>query len=177
MSKAKTRFPKGKVPPTMFEVEKEGDAETPRVVKSEFRAKQSFKHECDINRIIDKAKRTGVLAHVNKNAEFYADMTDFDYEDARNKIAEADSAFYELDSETRREFENNPAKFRAWIADKTPEEIVQRLPQLAEPGTQMVDLSGGTTDKGGVINESVSPTEADPPVAPTGDTETSTTGQ
>ena len=106
-------------------------------------ADQSYKESADINNILEKAKRTGVVAHINENAQFYADMTDFDYEEARNKIAETDSAFYGLSAELRSEFQNDPAKFRNTVGNMTPQEVQQKFPELAKPGKQFPDVIGG----------------------------------
>ena len=146
-----TKKRKRKVAPTVFG-------------ESDKAAKQSFKTQCDINSIIDKAMRTGVLSHVNKHAEFYADMTDFDYEEAQNEIARTNSAFYELPAELRSEFNNNPGAFRTYVSQATPEEIVKRLPELAEPGRQNVDVVHGLTNPAvqGEVTPS-SPEAATPP--------------
>ncbi len=108
-----------------------------------FPADQSYKEQSDINVIVEKAKRTGVLAHINNNAQFYADMTEFDYEGAKNQIAETNSAFYELSSELRNEFGNDPGKFREVVAPMTVEEITEKFPELAQPGKQFPDVIGG----------------------------------
>lgn len=145
MPVSKTTYVK-KVPPTVFGLETDKDGfNTPTAEQAKFAAKQGFKAQCDINTIVDQAKRTGVLSHTAKNAAFYADMPDFDYEDAMIQIAETNSVFYELDAETRREFSNNPGQFRAWLQGKTSTEIQEALPQLFEQGTQLVDTQGGTT--------------------------------
>lgn len=124
-------------------------------------ADQSFKESSDINVIVDKAKRTGVLAHINNNAQFYADMTDFDYEGAKNKIAQTNSAFYELSSELRAEFDNDPAKFLTTVAPMTPEEVQDKFPELAKPGKQFPDVMGGKPTK------QPSPPEPEPAPPPT----------
>ena len=146
-----------KAPPTIFgtwKTDKAGNDYYDTSKHGGKPAKQSFKDQCDINRIVDKAKRTGIVSHVAKNADFYADMTDFDYEDAMNKIADTNTVFYELDAEIRREFENNPGNFRARVSKMTPDEIREKIPQLAAPETQFPDVMGGTQ------------TEPPPPEAP-----------
>ena len=67
---------------TFFDLEKDPD-----------RAKQAFKDQCDINRILDKAKKTGVLSHVNKYEQHYGDFADFDFEEAQIKLANAKASF------------------------------------------------------------------------------------
>lgn len=134
-------------------------------------AKQAFKDQCDINSIIDKAKRTGVLSHVTKNAGFYADMTQFDYAEARDQIALTNSVFFELDAEIRREFGNDPGAFRNFVASRTTEEIVEAIPQLAEKGTQLPDVKNATTAP---ALKAEPPAETAPPEEPSGGIEPKT---
>ena len=145
-----------KVPPTQFGLEQKEtvNEETGEIIvlnvpskaQAKFAAKQGFKSQCDINTIIDQARVSGVLAHTEANAGFYADLDDdFNYENATIKIAEANSAFYGLDVETRREFQHNPAKFHQWCKGKTPEQIIEKLPHLAQEGTQLRDVVNATT--------------------------------
>lgn len=164
---------KYKVPPTQFGLEQKETVNehtgeitvlnVPTDKQAKFAAKQGFKSQCDINTIIDQARVSGVLAHTEANAGFYADLDDnFDYEAAEIRIAEANSAFYNLDVETRREFQNNPAKFHAWCAGKTKEQIIEKLPHLAQQGTQLRDVVNSTTSPK-ATTEPAPPTDSAPP--------------
>lgn len=106
-------------------------------------ADQTFKESSDINVIVEKAKRTGVLSHINKNAEFYEDLTEFNYEDAKNKIAETNSAFYGLDAETRAKFGNDPGKFINKVGPMSLDEIKKEFPEWAKKETEFPDVVGG----------------------------------
>lgn len=162
---------KKKVAPTLFGEWKKDDTGNDYYEPIGFAnpAKQGFKKQCDINHIIDKAKRTGVVSHINKNAQFYEDMTEFDYEGAMNQIAATNSAFYELSAEVRAEFQNDPGAFRTWAAPKTADEIRQAIPELNEPGRQLPDVVEGSTNPA-VANEPAPPDPAPP--ADTGGTDT-----
>ena len=106
------------------------------------RTDQSHKDQCDINRILDKAKRTGVVTHLNTHGHSYGDFTDFDYEDAQIQIAKANSIFYDLGAEVRREFGNSPKAFFEFVNNpENKDKLAERLPQLAEPGRQLPDVS------------------------------------
>ena len=164
---------KKKVPPTQFGLEQKevtnpntGEIyvmNVPSKAQAKFAAKQGFKDQCDINTIIDQARVSGVLAHTEANAGFYADLDDnFDYEQAEIKIAEANSAFYGLDVEIRNEFGNKPANFHKWCAGKTQEQIIEKLPQLARPGVQLRDVVNATTSPNATTQPA--PPEPAPPV-------------
>ena len=121
---------------TFFDLEKDPD-----------RAKQAFKDQCDINRILDKAKKTGVLSHVNKYEQHYGDFADFDFEEAQIKLANAKSIFYDLEANVGAEFGNKPEAFFAYVNDPANAgDLANKLPALVEPGLQLPDVVGGRTE-------------------------------
>ncbi len=65
--------------------------------------KQSFKDECDINRILARAQQTGVISHMAKHQPEYANFDDFDFLEAQLTLARGKEIFAELPSEVRRE--------------------------------------------------------------------------
>jgi len=99
-------------------------------------AKQSFKDECDINKIMAKFQKTGVLNHYAKHAPSYQDIPALEYSDALNIIATADTMFEELPSETRKQFDNDPEKFLEFV--NNPENLEEmREMGLAKPGQHL----------------------------------------
>lgn len=134
-------------------------AERKRVSKSDFGpslTKQSFKHECDINRIMDKAAITGSITHLAKNAGAYGDFSDFGpewYQEQSDNLARWNSVFYDLPSEIRSEFHNDPGKYHRFVTDPANKDRLEELlPELAQPGRQYPDVIGGSA--------------AEPPAAP-----------
>lgn len=89
--------------------------------------RQSFAQECDINYILRKYQKTGLVEHVNKFQGNYADLTDIPtYQDALNKVIEANDAFSSLPSSIRKRFGNDPEEFLAFVSDPTnADEMVQ----------------------------------------------------
>lgn len=80
--------------------------------------KQSHKDECDINLILKRFERTGVLEHVRENPARYLDLpSDPDYQEALNTVIAAEQAFAELPSRVRERFNNDPGKFLEFTAD------------------------------------------------------------
>ncbi len=99
------------------------------------RTKQSFKDECDINRILNRAQKTGTISHLANRGGEYGDFSSFDFFDAQTKLAKAREIFDELPSEMRREFENTPAKFFEFCNDPANvDRLAEVLPAIAEPG-------------------------------------------
>jgi phage internal scaffolding protein len=75
------------------------------------RTKQEFAEECQINNIMAKFQKTGIIDHLNKYEGRYDEHSGHDYNESMNIIAQANTMFEELPSSIRSEFENNPAKF------------------------------------------------------------------
>lgn len=73
--------------------------------------KQSFKDECDINSIVKKALKSGLLPDGNVNP-IYGDFSDVkDYQEGLNVVLRAEAQFNALPAHVRNKFQNDPAKF------------------------------------------------------------------
>lgn len=103
---------------------------TYRVVKTfskPSRTKQSSKTECDINTILAKYKKTGILPHVNGKPGVYVDVPEnVDFQACQNFIIEANALFMQLPAALRKRFGNDPAEFLAFADDPAnAEEMIQ----------------------------------------------------
>ena len=75
--------------------------------------KQSFKNESDINQVLARAERGASLSHLANHQGTYGDFSDWDentYQTMMDKVARAQSTFYDLPAEIRFEFNNDPAR-------------------------------------------------------------------
>jgi len=79
---------------------------------------QNHKDETDINNIVRKYNKTGLIDHLNQFEKQYGDMTGFDYQDAMNTVAVANTMFEGLPSAIRNKFDNDPAKFINFVDDE-----------------------------------------------------------
>lgn len=93
----------------------------------ENQAKQSFKDECDINKIMAKFQKTGLINHYASHAPQYGDIPAIDYHEALNIVATAESMFEELPSEARKKFENDPEKFLEFVQNPANSEELAKL--------------------------------------------------
>lgn len=79
---------------------------------------QSGKDQCDINNIIRRYQRTGILEHINKSTADYIDLPDVsDYQASLNFLMQARDAFNQLPSTIRDEYDNDPGEFLAALGD------------------------------------------------------------
>lgn len=88
---------------------------------------QQFKDECDVNNILSKYKKSGLLTHVNKGKATFGDFTTLeDYQTSVEKVMAAQDSFSKLPSEVRNRFQNDPGKIIDFLSDeKNHEEAVQ----------------------------------------------------
>jgi phage internal scaffolding protein len=95
--------------------------------------KQSFKDRCDINQIVGRFQKTGLVDHVARFNGDYADLVDVpDYHDAMNKIIAANECFISLPSSLRKRFNNDPGEFLDFVGNPDNRDEMVEL-GLCEP--------------------------------------------
>lgn len=102
------------------------------------RTKQSFKDECDINVIVAKYIRTGVIDPRSLNAReaMFADVTDVpSYQEALNVVRAAQEGFEALPAKIRDRFENDPAQLLGFMGDPKNEAEAIELGLITGPET------------------------------------------
>lgn len=92
--------------------------------------KQSFKDECDVNQILARFQRTGVVDHLAKHEARYGFADSVSYHEAQNLVAEAQSMFNELPAAARAEFDHDPAKFLDFVDNLDSEDKLKKLRDL-----------------------------------------------
>lgn len=103
----------------------------------ESRTRQEFADECDINQIMARYQKTGVVSHMNTAQAGYVDFTGVptDFQTSMNMMLEAEQAFMRLPAVARREFENDPVKFVEFASNPDNVERMREwgLAKPAEP--------------------------------------------
>ncbi len=104
------------------------------------RTKSQFMQDCDINRIVTRAEKTGVVDHIQNTPPTYGDVgTSIDFQESMNTIIIANAMFADLSSRVRRRFDNNPAEYLEFIEDPQNEDemrtlgILNPLKEVPEP--------------------------------------------
>ena len=99
--------------------------------------RQEFKEEVNVNSIIRKYQKTGMLTHVRNNPGAYMDLTNKpDYEVALQTVIDANNQFNTLPSEIRKKFGNDPGELIAYLSDPRNHDEAVELGLLAKPITQ-----------------------------------------
>ena len=95
--------------------------------------RQEFKDECDINQIMRRYYKTGVISHVNKYQGVYGDCPASDFTEAVALVERAEGMFSELPAHVRKRFENDPAQFLAFVEDESNREEAVLLGLIEVP--------------------------------------------
>ena len=85
--------------------------------KAEGMTRQEFEPECEINNIMAKYQKTGVINHINTHGPMYGEFNAVDFQTAMETIKEGENMFAELPSTARKYFDNDPAKFMEFVHD------------------------------------------------------------
>lgn len=96
--------------------------------KADGAAKQSFKNECDINRIMARFQTHGVLDWTSERQAIFADVSSYDFMEAMQTVARANAMFADLPSSVRKRFSNDPAEFLEFASNP------ENLPDMVKMG-------------------------------------------
>lgn len=138
--------------------------------------KQSFKDECDINKILARAQKTGTLSHLSKYQAQYGDFADYDFFEHQRMLTRGREIMDELPSEIRSEFHNDPRAFFAYVNDPANvDRLGELLPALAAPGRQLLNVRdrGASAPASEPKASETPPTEGSTEVSPEAPTEAS----
>lgn len=90
-------------------------------------AKQSFRDECDINLIMKKFQKTGVITHVNKHEPAYGEVPAQTYHEAMEIVRHANEMFMEVPAAIRKKFGNSPEAFLEFVSDEKNVDEMRKL--------------------------------------------------
>lgn len=101
--------------------------------------RQEFERECDINAIMAKYQKTGLIDHIKTFGLEYGDYDAIDFQTAMDTILKGEQMFAELPSQARKYFDNSPQEFMAFVndpanagkLDEIAEELGLRAPSTA----------------------------------------------
>ena len=101
---------------------------------------QSAKEECDINLIVERAKRGADLTHIAKGTPVYGDFTGLpDYRESLLMVNKARDMFMSLDSRIRERFSNDPGRLLEFLGDDKNREEALKLGLLKPVEPPKVD--------------------------------------
>lgn len=112
----------------------------PKVICGPGRTKQSFKDEVDINKIIKKHARTGMITHVNKKQPFYGDVSSIgSYQESLEIVRNAEELFGNMSAEIRNRFNNEPQEMIDFLANPANKEEAIKLGMILEENKEVIE--------------------------------------
>lgn len=103
----------------MFTVDRSQDANyvKPVVNTGPGLTKQEFKDESDVNNIMRKYQKQGIITWQSRVTPEFMQTDPIDFQDAMNIVNDSNRQFSELPSDIRKEFSNDPKKFFEFVSD------------------------------------------------------------
>lgn len=99
------------------------------------RAVQSSREDSDINVIVKRFLRSGVLPVVNRGPALSGDVSSMEYREALDLVRASQAEFDSLPAVVRKHFGNDPAQLVAACQDPGRVEELQRLGLVEKPRT------------------------------------------
>lgn len=82
----------------------------------------------NINKLFSKYLKTGIMANQRSDSPPYRVIAeDFDFQEARNKLIDAQAAFDALPSNLRKRFSNDPSEFYNFVMDDSNIDEMKKL--------------------------------------------------
>lgn len=114
--------------------------------------KQSMRDECNINNIMAKYQKTGLVDFVSNREAQYMETDPIDFHEAMNIVTSAKEMFADIPSSIRKKFNNDPGEFLEFV--QNPENIdqvyelglAQRPPDYVPPQVETASPEAKTPD-------------------------------
>lgn len=103
--------------------------------------KQDMKDDCDINVIMKRYEKTGMVDHVSRYQGQYGDFEAMEFHEAMNFVIEAQDMFMSLPSKIRARFGNDPGAFLEFVNDENNTDELRKM-GLLKPQAPGAPTSG-----------------------------------
>lgn len=114
----------------------------------EVKTKQEFLEECDINNIIARYRKTGVLPNTFGDIGSYGDFSEVTcFQDAMIKIQDAEDMFMSLPAGIRSKFDNDPGKFLEFADNPENQDKLVEMGIISRESVKVSESS--TSEEGG----------------------------
>jgi phage internal scaffolding protein len=121
--------------------------------KNIYLTEQAHKKETDINLIIQKYDKTGLISHVSSFEGRFGDLTGLEFKEMMDKVTNAQSMFNNLPAEIRKEFDNTPEKLLTFMENPENRQRAIELGLIDSEWTEATDGLGEHVKEGENIKE------------------------
>lgn len=98
------------------------------------RTKQSFKDDCDINKILGRYAKGGVINHLAKYEGTYGVFDPMEFRDAMEIVRHATEMFEDLDSSIRKRFGQDPKAFLDFVQEVDDKGNLKNIDEMRKMG-------------------------------------------
>ncbi len=124
-------------------------------------AKQSMKDECDVNLIVARFTKTGLISHVSEGVPMFVDVAELgDYRSVIEQVRKVDEYFSGLPAEVRSEFSNDASRFMEYLESGASAEDLMKLGLSIVGDRRKDDELQRRREKDAVVEEVVPPVAA-----------------
>lgn len=134
--------------------------------QSKSRTRQSFRDECDINKIMKRVQGRMINVSTNPKVPIYGDFSDIpNYTDMLNKTIKVRNYFMSLPAMVRAKFENDPQQLIDFVSDpknlKEARDLKLLPPDMSgvrymkKENGQMIDITEEVVNKRGLFKDGV----------------------
>lgn len=109
---------------------------------------QHHKDRCDVNRIVDRYRNTGLVDHTVEMEGQFGDLSGSDFKAMMDKLVSVRGKFEELPSKVRREFANDPAVYLDFMSNPDNRDRAIALGLIRNDWTPESDGLGEHVKKG-----------------------------
>lgn len=109
---------------------------------------QAHKDACDVNKIIRKYDKTGLISHISKIEGQFGDVSGEDFKSMQDTIVRAQQMFDQLPSEIRVKFQNSPQTLLAFMDDPNNRQEAIDLGLIRADWTEATDGLGEHVKEG-----------------------------
>ncbi len=125
------------------------------------RAKQSMRDECDVNMIMAKFTKTGLISHLADGIPLFADVSEMgSYREAIENVRGVERYFAGLPAEVRSRFDNDTVQFMEYLETGSTVEDLEALGMaiLGDRRSRPQDTREGDVKKAPPVKEGPSDT-------------------
>lgn len=106
------------------------------------RTRGSFKNDCDINVVVNRFQKNGIIDHIARGQGSYGDFSTVeDYQSSLNRVMAARDSFEALPSKIRSRFYNDPAELIGFLENPANLQEAIELGLVAKPQPESVQLN------------------------------------
>lgn len=110
--------------------------------------RSEFADDCDINMIMSRYVRTGVLDHLNNASALFADVSALgDYTTLASSLESAQEAFMQLPAAIRKAMGNDPANFESFVSDSSNNELLKMHGLIVPAVTPEIEIESPEIEK------------------------------